>query len=49
MRRPQVDESAANRGKNYIAPSGLGRLKYDRHFSLTKDRPAVVERTGSRS
>ncbi|MEG9433720.1 transcription elongation factor GreB [Terriglobus sp. ADX1] len=29
--------------KNYITPGGLDRLKDERHFLLTKDRPAVVE------
>jgi transcription elongation factor GreB len=42
-RRPKVEEPAANHGKNYITPSGLERLKDERHFLLTKDRPAVVE------
>ena len=41
-RRPKVEEPAANHGKNYITPSGLERLKDERHFLLTKDRPAVV-------
>ena len=35
-------EPAANDDKNYI-PGGLERLKDERHFLLTKDRPAVVE------
>jgi transcription elongation factor GreB len=30
-------------GKNYITPSGLERLIAERHFLLTKDRPAVVQ------
>jgi transcription elongation factor GreB len=42
-RRPKVEEPAANHGKNYITPSGLQRLKDERHFLLTKERPAVVE------
>lgn len=33
----------ANEGKNYITPGGLQRLKDERNFLLTKDRPAVVE------
>ena len=32
-----------NHGKNYITPGGIERLKDERHFLLTKDRPAVVE------
>ena len=42
-RRPKVEEPAANHGKNYITPSGLERLKEERHFLLTRERPAVVE------
>jgi transcription elongation factor GreB len=42
-RRPKAEEPAADLGKNYITPSGLERLKAERHFLLTKDRPAVVE------
>ena len=42
-RRPKVDEPAANHEKNYITPGGIERLKAERHFLLTKDRPAVVE------
>src|SRR5271156_6030898 len=42
-RRPKVEEPAANQGKNYITPGGIERLKDERHFLLTKDRPAVVE------
>src|SRR6202041_1456191 len=41
-REPQRDEPATP-GKNYITPSGLQRLKDERHFLLTKDRPAVAE------
>jgi len=41
-RRPQADEPAT-RGKNYITPSGLQRLKDEHQFLLTRDRPAVVE------
>lgn len=42
-RRPKAEEPAASQGKNYITPSGLQRLKEEREFLLTKDRPAVVE------
>src|ERR1700742_3104840 len=42
-RRPKALEPAANHGKNYITPGGLQRLKDERNFLLTKDRPAVVE------
>jgi transcription elongation factor GreB len=42
-RKPKVEEPAANHGKNYITPGGIERLKEERHFLLTKDRPAVVE------
>jgi transcription elongation factor GreB len=42
-RRPKAQEPAANHGTNYITPGGLERLKDERHFLLTKDRPAVVE------
>src|ERR1700753_2005029 len=42
-RRPKALEPAANHGKNYITPGGLERLKDERNFLLTKDRPAVVE------
>jgi transcription elongation factor GreB len=41
-RRPQADEPAT-RGKNYITPSGLQRLKDEHQFLLIRDRPAVVE------
>jgi transcription elongation factor GreB len=41
-RKPQADEPAT-RGKNYITPSGLQRLKDEHRFLLTRDRPAVVE------
>jgi transcription elongation factor GreB len=40
-RRPQAEESARH-GTNYITPSGLERLKDERRFLLTKERPAVV-------
>src|SRR6185312_7778497 len=41
-RKPQADEPAT-RGKNYITPSGLQRLKDEHRFLLNKDRPAVAE------
>jgi transcription elongation factor GreB len=41
-RRPQADEPAT-RGKNYITPGGLQRLKDERQFLLTRERPAVTE------
>ena len=40
-RKPQADEPAT-RGKNYITPSGLQRLKDEHRYLLTRDRPAVV-------
>ena len=42
-RRPKIEKRAANLAKNYITPSGLERLKDEREFLLTRDRPAVVE------
>ncbi len=42
-RRPKAEEPPANHDKNYITPGGIERLKDERHFLLTKDRPAVVE------
>src|SRR6201992_3201583 len=41
-RHPQRDEPAT-RGKNYITPNGLQRLKYEHRFLITRDRPAVAE------
>jgi transcription elongation factor GreB len=41
-RKPRADEPTT-RGKNYITPSGLQRLKDEHRFLLTKDRPAVTE------
>jgi len=41
-RKPQADEPAT-RGKNYITPSGLQRLKEEHRFLLTRERPAVTE------
>ena len=43
-RRPKaLEPAAASQGPNYITPGGLERLKVERQFLLTKDRPAVVE------
>src|SRR5437764_8375489 len=39
-RKPQSDEPAV-RGKNYITPSGLQRLREERRFLQTRERPAV--------
>ena len=41
-RKPKADEPAT-RGKNYITPSGLQRLKDEHRFLLTRERPAVAE------
>ena len=41
-RKPAADESST-RGRNYITPSGLQRLKDEFRFLLTRDRPAVAE------
>ena len=41
-RKPQSNEPAV-RGKNYITPGGLQRLKDEHRFLLTRERPAVVE------
>jgi transcription elongation factor GreB len=41
-RKPQEDEPAT-RGKNYITPSGLQRLKEEHRFLLTRERPAVTK------
>lgn len=41
-RRPRPEEPASP-GTNYITPGGLERLQQERHFLLTKERPAVVE------
>src|SRR6266516_5647457 len=40
--KPEGDEPAT-RGKNYITPSGLQRLKDEHRFLLTRERPAVAE------
>src|SRR2546429_6557860 len=41
-RKPQADEPAT-RGKNYITPNGLQRLKDEHRFLLTRERPAAAE------
>jgi transcription elongation factor GreB len=41
-REPQRNEPAT-RGKNYITPGGLQRLKDEHQFLLNRERPAVVE------
>ena len=41
-RKPQGNEPPT-RGKNYITPSGLQRLKDEHRFLHTRERPAVVE------
>jgi hypothetical protein len=41
-RKPQGDEPAT-RGKNYITPSGLQRLKDEYRFLLSRERPAVTK------
>ena len=41
-RQPQGDEPGP-RGKNYITPGGLQRLKDEHRFLLTRERPAVAE------
>jgi transcription elongation factor GreB len=41
-RKPQGNEPTT-RGKNYITPSGLQRLKDEHRFLLTRERPAVTE------
>ncbi len=41
-RRPAPDAPTVY-AKNYITPGGLQRLKEERSFLLTKDRPAVTE------
>lgn len=42
-RRPKMEAPAANHETNYITPGGLQRLKDERHFLITKDRPATVQ------
>ena len=41
-RKPQRGEPAT-RGKNYITPSGLQRLKDEHRFLLTRERPAMTK------
>jgi len=41
-RKPQADDPAT-RGKNYITPGGLQRLKDEHWFLVTRERPAVTE------
>src|SRR6202162_1755134 len=41
-RKPQGDEPAT-RGKNYITPGGLQRLKDEHRFLLARERPAVTK------
>src|SRR5579862_3781105 len=41
-RKPQGDDPTT-RGKNYITPSGLQRLKDEHRFLLTRERPAVTK------
>jgi transcription elongation factor GreB len=41
-RRPPADDPAT-RGKNYITPGGLQRLKEEHRFLLTRERPAVTK------
>ena len=41
-RNPKADEPAT-RGKNYITPGGLQRLKDEFRFLLTRERPAVTK------
>ena len=41
-RNPKADEPAT-RGKNYITPGGLQRLKDEFRFLLIRERPAVTE------
>jgi transcription elongation factor GreB len=41
-RKPKADEPAT-RGKNYITPGGLQRLKDENRFLLTRERPAVTK------
>jgi transcription elongation factor GreB len=41
-RKPRPDDPAT-RGKNYITPGGLQRLKEEHRFLLTRERPAVTK------
>ena len=36
-------EEPATRGKNYITPGGLQRLKEEHRFLLTRERPALTK------
>jgi transcription elongation factor GreB len=38
-----VGRAAASNVKNYITPSGFQRLRDERHFLLTRERPAVTQ------
>src|SRR3954447_2591688 len=40
-RKPEKEAAAAV--KNYITPDGLQRLEDERHFLLTRERPAVTQ------
>jgi len=42
-RRPQGDDPAAPRVRNYITPAGLQRLKEEHRFLLHRERPAVTK------
>ncbi len=41
-RKPK-DDDPGPRGKNYITPSGLERLKDEHRFLVTRERPAVTD------
>jgi transcription elongation factor GreB len=41
--RKAQGEEPATRGRNYITPSGLQRLKDEHRFLVTRDRPAATE------
>lgn len=41
--REPVREAAGPKGKNYITPAGLQRLKDEHRFLLTRERPAVTK------
>jgi len=41
--RQPAPDAPSTETTNYITPGGLKRLKDERHFLLTKDRPAVTE------
>ena len=42
-RRPKREEPAAAHATNYITPGGLERLRAERQYLLSKERPAVVQ------